>query len=212
MDFYSQHKKKIRGWKRHKRKIERWKQNSIQLDMESLANNERDYVKLWIHPFYRLEKRNPPRWYCELLLEAMLDVYDSWKCGMESIKQPFYLKLWLYDPSFIKSQIVVAYKDCFDFYDNVFERNVLIKEFPFEKYPRLKERLKEYQWELHIDSLSYWESEWLEFIEDGEATEKELSDIREKANKIIETKTFEGKPDRIYKHYMGDIWVGSLKS
>lgn len=90
LEFYIQRKKKIRGWKRHKRKIKRWKQNSIQLNMDNLAINDREYEKLWIYPFYGLEKRNPPRWYCEFLLEAMLDSYNSWKSSLDSTKHPFY--------------------------------------------------------------------------------------------------------------------------
>lgn len=73
--FYFSKKKKIRGWKRHKRKIERWKQNAINLDMDYLRNYQRQYEKLWIHPFYKLERRNPPNWYQSLLLDAMIEVY-----------------------------------------------------------------------------------------------------------------------------------------
>lgn len=34
----------------------------IDLDIEQLCRNNRDYVKLWIDPFYRLTRRNPPMW------------------------------------------------------------------------------------------------------------------------------------------------------
>ncbi len=211
MKFHSQRRKKIRGWKRHKRKIERWKQNAIQLDLDDLAINKRDYEKLWIHPFYTLEKRNPPYWYCEFLLEAMLDVYENWKNSMESINQPYYLKLWIYDPKFIYSQIVVAYKNFINFYDSTFEKNDLKKEFPYEKYPRLKERLKEFQWDLYFDSEYQNESDWIKWIEDGNATDNEWNETRKKTNNVLKTKTFDGKPDLMYVRHIGDIWVGSLK-
>jgi len=118
--FYFSKKKKIRGWKRHKRKIERWKQNAINLDMDYLRNYQRQYEKLWIHPFYKLERRNPPNWYKSLLLDAMIEVYLEWHQKMKKEEEDFYLKLWLYDPHFINSQIVVAYRNCLDFYDETF--------------------------------------------------------------------------------------------
>jgi hypothetical protein len=212
LKYHTQHKKKIRGWKRHKRKIDRWKQNAINLDLDNLAINKRDYEKLLIHPFYGFERNiNPPRWYCELLLEAMLDVYDSWNKSMKSTNKPYYLKLWIYNPNFINSQIVVAYKNCINFYDSVFEKSLLNKEFPYKKSPRLKERLKNFEWNIHFESKYQSESDWIEWIKTGEATKRELDEIRKKANHVFETKTYDGKPDIEYVLNIGDVWVGSLK-
>jgi len=57
-NLYS-NKKKIRGWKRRIKSIETWKQRHIHLDIAQLEQYHRDYVKLWISPWYRLTKRNP---------------------------------------------------------------------------------------------------------------------------------------------------------
>ena len=76
--MYFSAKKKIRGWKRLKRRIEWWKSDNIQLNMEYLRDHHRDYVKLWISPFYGLQTVTPPLWYKRLLLEAMIDVYHEW--------------------------------------------------------------------------------------------------------------------------------------
>lgn len=67
-------KKKIHGWKRRIKQIEQWKQRHIDLDIERLCRNNRDYVKLWIDPFYRLTRRNPPMWYYRLILESMIEM------------------------------------------------------------------------------------------------------------------------------------------
>ncbi|MGG3471610.1 hypothetical protein ABES02_29605 [Neobacillus pocheonensis] len=150
--FYHSEKKKIRGWKRHKRKIERWKQESIDLDMDYLRDYQRTYVKLWIHPFYGLVRRNPPVWYKRLLLDAMMDVYLAWYRKMKKENEDFYLKMWLYDPHFINSQIVLAYKDCLEFYDKTFEKRKVHKDFPYDKFNSLKEKLEKFEWELHVDT------------------------------------------------------------
>ncbi|MDN4617549.1 hypothetical protein QCD85_05535 [Paenibacillus sp. PsM32] len=104
-------KKKIRGWKRRIKQIEDWKQRYIHLDIEQLERHHRDYVKLWINPFYQLTKRNPPVWYARLIFGAMIEVYESWYQQLKLLNEPFYLKIWLYDPNFISSQIVVAFRE-----------------------------------------------------------------------------------------------------
>jgi len=165
--FYFSKKKKIRGWKRHKRKIERWKQNAINLDMDYLRNYQRQYEKLWIHPFYKLERRNPPNWYKSLLLDAMIEVYLEWHQKMKKEEEDFYLKLWLYDPHFINSQIVVAYRNCLDFYDKTFKRRQENKEFPFDKFHSLRDKLEQFEWDLHIESDYYDENDLNEWLEEG---------------------------------------------
>ncbi|WP_264740043.1 hypothetical protein [Cytobacillus firmus] len=152
---YHSKKKKIRGWKRHKRKKEVWKQNSINLDMKLIREYNRDYAKLWIHPFYSWNRINPPTWFNRLLLEAMIDVYISWYEKMLNEKEDFYLKIWLYDPNFINSQIVVEYRDCLNFYDNVFDKHIKDKLFPIERCATLKDKLNLFNWERHVEADIY---------------------------------------------------------
>lgn len=82
-------KKRIRGWKRRMKQIDQWKKHNMHLDLEELRSAQRDYVKLWIDPFYRLNRRNPPVWYSRLLLEAMIEVYHAWSRQMASFNEPF---------------------------------------------------------------------------------------------------------------------------
>lgn len=103
------------------KQIEQWKNRYMHLDLEELRASPRDYVKLWIDPFYRLTRRNPPVWYSRLLLAAMIKVYHSWSRQMAGFNEPFYLRIWFYHPNFIQSQIVVAFRDALHFYDNTFE-------------------------------------------------------------------------------------------
>lgn len=52
----------------------------------------------------------------------MIEVYLEWHQKMMDENEEFYLKIWLYDPNFINSQIVVAYRDCLDFYNKTFKK------------------------------------------------------------------------------------------
>ncbi|MDR4315939.1 hypothetical protein FOC77_06920 [Niallia circulans] len=208
--FYFSKKKKIRGWKRHKRKIERWKQNAMNLDMDYLRNYQRQYEKLWINPFYKLERRNPPNWYKSLLLDAMIEVYLEWHQKMKKEDEDFYLKLWLYDPHFINSQIVVAYRNCLDFYDETFKRRQENKGFPFDKFHSLRDKLEQFEWDLHIESDYYDENDLNEWLEEGALTEKEVSRIKGKVYDAVRIKDEDGSFLQ-YSLDKGDVWIGTLK-
>ncbi|GMK44169.1 hypothetical protein PghCCS26_12960 [Paenibacillus glycanilyticus] len=150
--MYLRTKNKIRGWKRRIRHIEQWKQRNIVLDMNTLAAFRRDYAKLWIPLFYSLVRRTPPIWYNRLLLDAMIEVYNSWHETLTKTGEPFYLKIWLFEPEFINSQVVAAYRDELDFYDNAFESVAEIIPFPFPK-------LEQFNWLPHFDPNHYREED-----------------------------------------------------
>ncbi len=211
MIYYSK-KKKIRGWKRHKRKIEVWKQNVMNLDMEQIREDKRDYAKLWIHPFYSWNRINPPTWYNRLLLEAMIDVYLNWYEQMLSENKKFYLKIWLYEPNFISSQIVVAYKDCLHFYDKTFDKQEQEKNFPIEKYAALKDKLELFNWEPHIEADIYELGDLKEDIQYGIRTEDEVTDIINQSYKTEKLDISNYGEETLYKVNVGDVWVGTLKT
>jgi len=204
-ELYHSRKKKVRGWKRHKRSIEVWKQTVMNLDMDYVRDNERDYVKLWIRPFYSLPKTNPPNWFNRLLFNAMIDVYLNWHEKMTDENEDFYLKIWLYEPNFIRSQIVVSYKDYIDFYKYTFDRNPITKNFPIHKCKSLEDKLSMFDWELCIDADEYWESEMKEYMK--------LAEIEEIINKSYRTKKVSSSygDDVLYKVNVGDVWLGTLK-
>lgn len=209
--MFISNKKRIRGWKRLVRKIEKWKLRVIGLDIVHLHQYQRDYAKLWIHPFYAILRRNPPVWYYRLLLEAILDVYRSWHETLSKLDEDFYLKLWIYDPHFINSQVVAAYKDCLHFYDQTFDVGNQEKQFPVYKYTYLRERLEMFDWHLHIDSDIYTESDLIDNIQQGWMSENEVEAIKGKAYKVETVHLPDGDTDKTYIVKVGDVWVGSIK-
>ncbi|MBA4496266.1 hypothetical protein ACFO25_12195 [Paenactinomyces guangxiensis] len=205
--FYSPSKKKVRGWKRQIRKIEDWKQRVNTLDMKTLEEYHRDYVKIWIYPWYNLEKRNPPLWYSRLVLAEMIEIYLDWHKKMTKTGEDFYLKIWLYDPDFIHSQIVVAYKSCLHFYDKTFEVNPNTKPFPYHKFDSIRDQLKRFSWKLHLNQVTYTESD----LTEGWYTKKEAERIRTKADQIKQIDMGNGEFETIYSIYTGDVWIGTFK-
>lgn len=178
------------------------------MDIEQLCRNNRDYVKLWIDPFYRLTRLNPPMWYSRLILEAMIEVYHSWSQQMKRLNEPFYLKIWLYNPHFINSQIVVAFRECLNDYDNRFDKSNDNKAFPSQLYGRIL-GLQEFKWEHAIDSNDYWLSDLQEDIGLGFKTDKDIEAIKNKAYKCETVKLSTGE-DTVYNVRVGDVWLGEM--
>ncbi|KMK75386.1 hypothetical protein AB990_17685 [Alkalihalobacillus pseudalcaliphilus] len=188
--------------------MEIWKEQALHLDVDTLREYQRDYVKLWIDPFYSLEKRNPPHWYNQLLLEAMIDVYQEWNRKMEAENEEFYLKIWLFEPRFIQSQVVVAYREALHFYHHTFKKRENDKAFPFYQFHSLRDKLEQFDWSLHIDSDYYDENDLQGWLEEGLSSEKEISTIKRKASETIKN---EYGNHLIYCMDKGDVWIGTLK-
>jgi hypothetical protein len=196
-------KKKIRNWKRQVRKISTWKNTFINLDTNYLLENHRTHVKIWIDPWYRLTRRNPPQWLRSLIFDGFCEIYLNWKKRLDELNEPYYLKIWLYDPNFIDSEVVVALRGSLDFYDRTFNKAIDLKEFPRERYQNIK-LLYMFEWEHFLDEDFY-------FLTLDELTEADIDKLRAKA--IEEELTFNNGSirDTCFRIKKGDVWVGSMK-
>lgn len=187
----------------------------MQLDMEYLAHHQRDYVKLWIDPFYRLVRRNPPVWFSRLLLAALLDIYEAWHQQLKQRNEAFYLKIWLFEPDFISSQVVAAIGEQLHAYDHAFEQNTMMQVKADERLAKLPllQKIKGvelFAWQLHIDAEFYYESELEDDLASGFRTEREVKCIKSKAYDV-EKQQWSGQPDSVYKLQAGDVWVGERR-
>lgn len=202
-------KKKVRGLRGKVKRIEKWRNRFINLDIEKLQKHGVDYVKLWIAPFYNLYRinnfecghKNPPNWYSRLILRSMIDIYRSWEKSLKELGEPYYLKIWLYDPHFINSQIVAAVGDKIDYYTGLFEPDDNNRQFPYEKYKINGIDLTEFIWLLKKDQYIVYSSD---FIDD----EKYLQHIKKKAYKIRNEKILD-TDETCYYVREGDVWIGS---
>lgn len=179
--------------------------------MDYMERSQFDYGKLTIHPFYSFEPIRLPHWYKTLLFEALVDVYLHWHKSMSSTGEGFYLKLWVFDPNFIRSQVVTAYRDKLDKYDNTFEAPVKDKPFPFNEYPSLKEKLEQFDWSLKNSVSAYLDSELQSDVALGIHTDKEVQLIKQKAYKTEDWTNFENTPDKWYYVRADKVWLGTLR-
>ncbi|MFB9326192.1 hypothetical protein ACFFSY_09735 [Paenibacillus aurantiacus] len=202
-------KKKVRGWKRRIREVDMWKNNYLHLDIEELNRTQRKYLKIWLDPWNRLVKRTPPVWFSRIILQALLDVYNAWYKKLKATGEPFYLKIWLYSPNFVHSQVVCAVGDALNYYDDTFDKGTVRKEFP-TKFSNLP-NIESLEWELCLDSITYWDSELKENIAEGYETISSYNNIVQRSYASGQMKLSYGN-DTYYKIKVGDVWLGSLNA
>ena len=187
-------KVKVRGWKRQIKKLEQWKQKHLNLTIDSVYRYE--YVKIWLDPWYRLQKRNPPFWFRRLIVAALIEIYDSWNKQLVSLNEPFYLKIWFFEPHFIQSQVVAATGERIGYYEKLFVADTESKKFPFEKYAHGSYDLTVFDWQLRVDEDFYFEQA-------DEFTAEEFKRLRKKAFRVEQT-----EDDTMLTIKRGNIFVG----
>ena len=195
--------KKIRNKKRHINKIAQWKLSYINLDLTALDIHNRDYVKLWIDPWYRISFRNPPIWIQRIMLESLLEILQSWKQQLENLEEEYYLKIWIFDKEFMKTQVVVAYRDRLNFYDNTFKNSADIKKMSFDKFGKILDKYSNLELEFCV-----WEE--LRFVKLDEMDETEISLMYKKQYKVSEV-IINGEKDICFSKHLDNVWIGKLK-
>ncbi|MFL6209817.1 MAG: hypothetical protein ACJ74W_13255 [Pyrinomonadaceae bacterium] len=190
-------KNKVRGWKRQIRKLTKWKQQNLNLE---LNRYDYDYVKIWLDPWYRLEKRNPPIWFRRLIVAALLGIYESWHKQLRARGDKFYLKVWLFDPHFMDSQVVAAVGERIHYYEELFVRSIESRKFPYQKYLHGSYNLHDYDWALHVD-------EDVSFERVNELAAEDVELLKSMAARIA--KLPDG--DTMYAVKRGDLWLGIHK-
>ena len=136
----------------------------------------------------------------------MIDVYHEWHKQLKAENEDFYLKIWLYEPDFIRSQIVAAYKEAIHFYSGSFDKQEEKEAFSLKIYEPLEHELNAFEWEPHIHTVYYRLSDLEEDLELGLRSSGDVLRIKE----MSYSKDNDGK-DEWYKVDAGTVWVGSLK-
>ncbi|HCT54115.1 MAG TPA: hypothetical protein DF712_16835, partial [Balneola sp.] len=86
--------KKIRGFKQILHQIQEWRSQIIDLDLDVVRSNQRDYAKIWVPPYSYLAIGNstypePKGQTRKEILEVLLDTYDSWKTTLDTLDEPY---------------------------------------------------------------------------------------------------------------------------
>jgi hypothetical protein len=210
--------KKIRGHTRRQKQIELWRQNSLTLDLDNLADRQRAYMKIYVHPWSGLSMQNssvptPNGKTKRDILSALLDIHDSWKKQLDKFGQPYYLKVWLFEPRFSTSQVVCAIGDSSDYYKDTFYKPDFTKELKPKNYGKLQDRVSKFKWDFRLDEDTHdnsdiGDSKPFGSIKDYEETVIWFKRLLKQPHRTLKLKEKIGDIEEMYFFKRGYVWVG----
>ncbi len=213
---------KIRGLRRRGRAIEQWRRENLYLDPKLLRDETRAYhqktcyVKLWLEPWGNLfATEEPKKGHRTEMLKALLDIYESWDVQLAETGQPYYLKVWLFEPRFMRSQVVSAWGDAHDYYRNTFTPGSKEVAIPSSRYFGLEERMAGFEWKTYFDENHYFESDFDTIQPDGSegshAHQQKLLRRLGSGKYNSSDVQFMGKTTKAYAVPHGHVWIGGRR-
>jgi hypothetical protein len=199
MELYFSQKKRIRGWKRRVRHLDRWGELIKQPHTEYFLTERgrHTYERYTVSPFYNLVKRHPPLWYYRLIIAKLVTAYSEWQKKFDSLDVPYDLQLWLYDPAYIRSEIICHKMQQDGEHKRFGWESDLVKPFPFEKLSSKQYNLHDFEWILADDAHVHFEDDF----EDADFTADDLL-----ADEYLRKEQGDGLV--YYTKRIGDIWIG----
>lgn len=197
---YDFRRKKLRGWKRKVKEVEQWKSSYMNIDMGTFTERKRDYVKLWGCTFYSLNKYTLPFWYKRLIIESLIEIYDSWKQSLDELNEFYYLKVWIFEGDMMHSQVVASYRGMLTFYDNTFSEMEKVKTLPNELATVNAASLL---WHKSLFLIPWSENELVQDERDGIYTSEEIQKLKKSAYAIKNE-----RDDTIFLIKEDDVWLG----
>lgn len=141
--------KKIRGHKRLRKQIHQWIHHGLFINLDDLKKHKYYYHKIWIGPWRRLllnsRFKEPKKQTRTELIKGLEQIYNAWDKELMKLNEPYYLKIWIFEPTFSQSQIVCAIGEKIEWYESLFGEMVsdsaipnfsgkLIGNFNWKKY------------------------------------------------------------------------------
>ncbi|HBR54351.1 MAG TPA: hypothetical protein DEA82_09265 [Flavobacteriaceae bacterium] len=207
--------KKLRGHNRIFKEIENWKNDCLELDLQQLSYYQRNYEKVWVRPFGEISITGatvprPKRKARKLILEGLLEVFNSWELQLKTLDKPYYLAIWLNEPYIENSQVVCAIDEYLNFYDITYYRPEIQKEMPTQNYGKLKTDLDAFDWIYAIDEHNFT-NEDLQETADVYASEKDYFAMQRWYKKQLKRNPIIQKDNDViyYRTEKGTVWIGT---
>lgn len=204
-------KQKIRGNNKRFKLVERWVEANKILDVNYLSHSKNNYCKVRVNPWgtrISLTKSSfsePNGKLKQEIIKGLITIYVHWKKQLEELQKPYYLKIWLCLPHISSSQVVCAIDEKLHFYSKTFHSPNESKTLDLTIFESLREEMKNFNWEHHIEEELIFGSE-LDEETDPEHL-KHLKNMKRKAQRIYE---LDGVNEPVYCVKIGDVWLGAL--
>lgn len=194
---------------------------NLSLRFDLLEKYKSDHIDIIVHPWCDLSMINssipePKAKTRALMLNGLIDIYESWKRQLDDSGLPYYLKIWLYEPRFSRSQVVCARGNKIEHYENAFFMPDESTELRIGNYGSLRSRLQNFTWdhcldEDHYDNSEVGEPENYATRQDYIDTKKWFEKIMKKPHRITRFKEPVGEITEMYSFKRGNVWIGELK-
>lgn len=212
-------RKKIRGHKKIQRRIEKWIEQNKTIHVGDFLANRFNYAHVSFEPYFNISINNsnsePKSKTRNKIVLGLEQIYDSWKIELDKLNQPYFLKIYLFEPRISKSQVICALgKDNINYYENIF-RAIETKKIRSNLLNILS---PDFKWETHSDNNIYSEQELLfpemynQSVGDSQHCRKFLKKLKKKYTQI-EAESWYGfeddnKTDHFYYVSKGIVWIG----
>ncbi|GAB5525103.1 MAG: hypothetical protein Roseis2KO_29750 [Roseivirga sp.] len=210
--------RKIRGHRRRWKDIDNWVERNKHLDLEYLKGRERDYTKIWVHPWSGIsitesETAQPIGATKKRMLKGLIEIYDAWKAQLETLNEPYYLKIWLFDPAFSRSQVVCAIGSALNFYEITFHKPEEQRNLNPQHYGKLADQIARFDWEYRWDELHFGPTDLGEpedyiSLADYEEQKRWFSRLMKKPLRDTSYQDDNGERVEAYAYRTGTVWIG----
>lgn len=212
---------KIRGFNRRFRDIDNWRLENLDLRLDLIEKYNGDHIDIVVHPWCDISIINskipePKKKTKKLMLNGLIDIYESWKNQLDRLGKPYYLKIWLFEQRFSKSQVVCAVADRIDFYENNFFKPDFKKQFKPNNYGQLSGRLQKFDWDYRLDEDHYennfvGESDLYASRQDYDDSIIWFNRLLKKPHRLTKFDEPIGEATESYSFNQGDLWIGAQK-
>lgn len=209
--------KKIRGHRRRQRLIEEWISTHKSADLSALDENDYFYAKIPLSPWNNLSSRSSNLSEIKglskkMIMSGLFQIYFSWREQLNARAEPYYLKIWVYEPRFSKSQVVCAVGDRIQYYEQLFLKSEDGLIFNSSKDGTNHLRMTKLNWEPaydeeHFDRSIIGSVEMYNSVGDYMNASNQFDQMVKKAHRMS-SKTQDGEKVEVYSIRKGVVWIG----
>jgi len=204
-----------KGGSRILKEVQNWRDFNIELSEDQMLNTGRNYCKIYVSPYSDLQLDNSPApkpsgIIRQHILSGLIDIYKSWQKTLEQFDTPYYLKLWLYEERFEKSQVVCGIGPYVNFYDTTFQIAIENAKLTTGNFQNEHERLSQFSWQKAHDLEHHYATD----IEDADtfATPEDYqASVTWYAKKKVKAfATFSNDGAEGFSQRLGTVWLGEI--
>ena len=180
--------KKIRGHKKIQRRIHNWIEQNRTINISDFLANKHCSAYVSFNPYFNISINNshiaePKAETRKQIILGLEEIYNSWKIELEKLSQPYFLKIYMFEPRISKSQVVCAIgKEKIEYYENYF--HVVNNNKSNSNFQKILS--SDFNWKIHPDNQIYSEKVLLnpEFYNQSKIDKKLLRKLKKRYSKF----------------------------